>query len=216
MKKLGKLSLSELKNELPIIGNDEARGLAGGTQILGGHTYYTLQEYHDLAVSGKWNTPGYVIGIGGTVGAYTSDPTTPDRLDPNLALALKPYLSGDNNFAIMNGSSGGGGGSILYGSIIGSEYSGISNYRNIFSNPVGGLYVNNGSNYGTLAEFKTCYSNALKSLGTDVSKVSLVFDGLAIEAYYKGDPDGSGPLVAGQFMGSWRDDSYVHPILPIL
>jgi len=72
MKKLGKLTLSELKNEMSLMGKDEAKGLKGGTN-------YQVQITIDPA------TGLYVFNLGdammpnpGTTGApFSSDSTAP-------------------------------------------------------------------------------------------------------------------------------------------
>jgi len=99
MKKLGKLSLSELKTGMSQISENEANGLKGGTYQINGSTWYSLLEYHDLALAGQWNGWNHVLGLKGTVGPYMSqvndkNQLTYDNEELSPDEALKLYYGG--------------------------------------------------------------------------------------------------------------------------
>ena len=73
MKKLEKLSLKQMEQEMPVIGGDKRRKIIGGSDVV----WYTQEELDKWVTFGNW-TGGYVEGIG-----YVGPCTTVEGSDPN-------------------------------------------------------------------------------------------------------------------------------------
>ena len=63
MKKLEKLSLDQLHEEMTVLGSDEQREFIGGSGVIGSIVEYSIFEFEDKVENGTW-TGGFVTGIG--------------------------------------------------------------------------------------------------------------------------------------------------------
>ncbi len=63
MKKLQKLTLKQLENEMTVIGSDEQRAMFGGSRLVGSDIWWTQSECDNMINIGTWSG-GYVDGMG--------------------------------------------------------------------------------------------------------------------------------------------------------
>jgi hypothetical protein len=213
MKKLGKLSLSELKTGMSQISEEEANGLKGGTVQINGSTWYTLLEYHDLALAGQWNGWNHVLGLKGTVGPFNAQTNSNgsltydnEELSPNEALQLYYGglgVRGSNGNTYSNYVSGG------VASNYGTGYSGYGNsgdplepsifHMDLGSSTVGSFIVYDDihNNTQTLMDRFNLAKNTVESQYTSaqLQGMTFEFDGLNLFVYKNLSGSASGTFI---------------------